>query len=324
MTQTKKLCQFISQFSSFIITTHKNCDGDGLGAGFALYHGLRQLGKTVFFRTLEVPETRYRFLDKNSILKPYYSDSFPIKDSMAVLVLDTNDSRMLDPFYNILKDKGLSVAFVDHHPLLDINTADYFFVDTNTSSTGEMIYDLLKELNISFNESIATALYTSIVFDTGFFRYIKSSPKPFSICAELVPYIQKPERIYENLFKNLTKENLGLFTCFEKVEYHNHNSIGMLYLSKEDLKRYGSDPRQVYDLIDILMNVSSIDMIALILEKEGNSFKLSLRSRRESILKVAESFKGGGHHLAAGAYIYDQNLQEIKDKILKQLLEVAA
>ena len=103
MKEIKKLCQFISRFSSLIITTHKNCDGDGLGAGFALYHGLRQLDKEVLFRTLEAPEKRYGFLDKEGILKPYYSDSLPLKKDMAVLALDTNDTRMLAPFYNIFE-----------------------------------------------------------------------------------------------------------------------------------------------------------------------------------------------------------------------------
>ena len=42
----------------------------------------------------------------------------------------------------------------------------------------------------------------------------------------------------------------------------------------------------------------------------------------KSILKVAESFKGGGHHLAAGATICNQNLKEIKAKALKRLLQV--
>ena len=160
-----------------------------------------------------------------------------------------------------------------------------FFVDSDISSTGEIIYDLLKELRVSFNESIAVALYTSIVFDTGFFRHIRNSSNPFSICAELIPYIQKPELIYESLFKNLTKENLGLFSCFEKVEYHNRNSIGLLYLSREDFKKYNSPSRQAYDLVDILMNVSSMEIIALILEKGNNVFKLSLRSRRKKYIK---------------------------------------
>ena len=82
----KELIQSLLKFPSFIITTHKNCDGDGLGSGFALYHGLRQLGKEVFFRTLEVPEKKYSFLDEHKVLKPYNSEPLPIKANTAVLV----------------------------------------------------------------------------------------------------------------------------------------------------------------------------------------------------------------------------------------------
>ena len=321
--EKKDLQDILKDFSSFLITTHKNCDGDGLGAGFALFHGLQQLGKEVFFRTLEKPEKKYDFLDKQKILKAFNSDSLPVKDNTAVLAVDTNDYRLLNPFYDILKAKELPVFFIDHHPLLQKKSErDYFFVDTNASSTGELVYDLLKKLNVSFNEAIATALYTSIVFDTKFFRHIKSSPKPFSICAELVSYIPKTELIYENLSKNLTRENLGFFTCLDRVEYHHENSLAILHLSKEDFKKYNSPLQQAYELMDTVMSISSMEMTALILEGEGGSFKLSLRSRSKSILKIAESFEGGGHHLAAGAYIKNHTLSEIKSKVLSDFLKL--
>ena len=211
--------------------------------------------------------------------------------------------------------------FIDHHCMSDESKTDYFYVNTNVSSTGELVYDLLKKLNVSFNEDIATALYTSIVFDTKFFRHIKNSPRPFSICAELVPYIPKTELIYESLFKHMTKENLGFFTYFDKMEYHHNDSIGILYLGKEDFKKYNSNIQQAYELMETVMNVSSMEMTALILEQEKSSFKLSLRSRCKNILQVAESFNGGGHSLAAGAYVRNQNLREIKDKVLAGFLK---
>ena len=317
----KELIQILSKFPSFIITTHKNCDGDGLGSGFALYHGLRQQGKEVFFRTLEEPEKKYSFLDEHKTLKPYNSDPLPIKDKGAVLVVDTNDSRLLHPFYDMLKAKNLPVIFIDHHSLATETKTDYFYVDTQASSTGELVYDLLKKLNISFNESIATALYTSIAFDTKFFRHIKNSSRPFAICAELVPYIPKTELIYESLFKHLKKENLGFFTYFDKMEYYHNDSIGIMYLSKENFKKYNSNVQQAYEMMETVMNISSMEMTALILEEQTSSFKLSLRSRRKSILKVAESFNGGGHSLAAGAYVKGHSLQTIKNKVLSGLLK---
>ena len=317
----KELIRALSEYPSFIITTHKNCDGDGLGAGFALYHGLRQLGKDVCFRTLEEPEKRYRFLDRHKVLKPYNADSLPVQNNPAILAVDTNDSRLLSPFYDILKAKNRPVFFIDHHALPKGAQTDYLYVDTNASSTGELIYDLLKDLKVSFNEPIAEALYTSIVFDTKFFRHIKSSSRPFSICAELVTYIPKPEIIYENLFKHLKKENLGFFTHFNKMEYHHNDSIGILYLSKKDFQKYNSTFQQAYELMETVMNISSMEMTALILEEKDNSFKLSLRSRNKTILKIAESFQGGGHSLAAGAYIKNHNLKEIKDKVLSGFLK---
>ena len=69
------------------------------------------------------------------------------------------------------------------------------------------------------------------------------------------------------------------------------------------------------------MNISSMEMTALILEEKDNSFKLSLRSRNKDILKIAESFQGGGHSLAAGAYVKNHNLKEIKHKVLSGLLK---
>ena len=319
----KELSEILRKFSSFLITTHKNCDGDGLGAGFALFHGLQQLGKEVFFRTLEEPEKKYSFLDRKKVLKTFNSDSLPLRDNMAVLAVDTNDYRLLNPFYDILKVKKLPVFFIDHHPLLQKrNETDYFFVNTKASSTGELVYDLLKTLNVSFNESIATALYTSIVFDTKFFRHIKSSPRPFSICAELVSYIPKTELIYESLSKNLTRENLGFFTYLDRVEYHHQNSLAILYLSKKDFEKYNSPVQQAYELMEMIMNVSSMEMTVLILERDQSCFKLSLRSRSKSILKIAESFDGGGHNLAAGAYIKNHTLSEIKNKVLSDFLKL--
>lgn len=321
MLKETDVIKILSQYSSFIITTHKNCDGDGLGAGFALYYGLEQLGKKVFFRTLEEPEKKYRFLDKDNILKPYDTVPLPEQNNMAVLALDTNDFRLLNPFYDILKSKGWPVFFIDHHSFSDKSLRDCCFVNAKAASTGELIYDLLKALKISFNESIATALYTSIVFDTKFFRHIKNSSRSFTISAELVPYISDTEMIYENLFKHLEKKNLGFFQHFKKVEYYHQNSIGILYLCERDFQEHNARIQQAYEMMETVMNIASMEMTALILEKSSGSFKLSLRSRKKSILSVAESFKGGGHSLAAGAYIKDKSLKEIKAQVLSGFLK---
>ena len=324
MTDIKKAARLLSAHSSFIVTTHKNCDGDGLGAGAALCRSLRQIGKEVFFLTLDAPPARYAFLEER--IQIYDSSRFPALSGKAlVAALDVNDSRMLEPLYGDLRAKGLATVFIDHHPLRPEAKAlagpdDCFFVDSSASSTGETVYEILKELQISVDEAIATALWTSIVFDTKMFRNIKNS-KPFAVSAELVPYIRKPERIYENLFKLLKRESLGFFSCLERAEFYRNDSVAVLRLAKTDFQKHGAETRQAYDLLDILMNIASMEAAVLILDGEAGSFKLSFRSREKSVLKVAESFGGGGHHRAAGAYVRAGDLQEIKQKARSGLLE---
>ena len=328
MTETEKTARLLSAHSSFIVTTHKNCDGDGLGAGAALCHGLRQIGKEVFFRTLEAPPARYAFLNTEKMIQAYNPSHFPFLGGKALAVaVDVNDNRMLEPLYGDLRAKGLATVFIDHHPLRPESKAlagpdDCFFVDAAASSTGETVYEILKELKVSMNEAIATALWTSIVFDTKIFRNIKNSSKAFAVSAELVPYIRKPERIYENLFKLLKRESLGFFSCLERAEFYRGDSVAVLRLGKEDFQKHGAESRQAYDLLDILMNIVSMEAAVLILDgEEEGCFRLSFRSRERSVLKTAESFGGGGHHRAAGAYVRGGRLSELKQKVLSGLLE---
>ena len=386
-TEIKRIGRLLSDHSSFLITTHKNCDGDGLGAGMALYHGLRQIGKEALFRVLETPHPRYAFLDRGGEVIQAYDSSrpLPLKSGKAlVLALDVNDRRILEPLYGDIKAGGFRVAFIDHHPLREAAVSpagsaaaaghagsagvassapnnsssqaagavspagpagpaegsppreeaaagaeDYFFVDPSASSTAETVYEILKEMSVSMNEAIATALWTSIVFDTKFFRNIKkNSPKPFAVSAELIPYIPKPNLIYEHLFKRLKKESLSLFSRLGKAEFYRGDSLAVLRLEREDFEKHGAEKRQAYDLLDILMNIASVEAAVLILDGEEGAFKLSFRSREKSVLKAAESFGGGGHHQAAGAYVGGRSaaagFQEVKRKAVDVLLKALA
>ena len=305
--------------NSFFISTHKFCDGDGLGAGLALCYGLKKKGQKVSFLTLEKPHPKYNFMDKQNMTHVFDKAKTKIPSNSIVIFVDVNDIRLIEPFYSSVKKQNCSVYFIDHHPLIQENTNDHFFIDTKASSTAELIYKLLKELEIPLNEEIATNLFSSIVFDTNLFRYIKNSAKPFSISAELIPKIKDVNVIYENLFKNLTTDKLRFMGQLEKIEYYSNNQIAFLHLKEEDFKKYKTDATQAYDIMDMVRDVKTIESTALVIENEDGSFKLSLRSRTKDILPLAKGFGGGGHNHSAGAYIKSSNLKEIKEKVISYL-----
>ena len=313
----KLLCQKPSPH--FIVSTHKFCDGDGLGAGLALCYALRKKGQKADFLTLEEIHPKYRFMDTKNILKVYEKESTKLPDNSIFLVVDANDTRLIQPLYSEIKKNKYPIYFIDHHPIIQENKEDHFFIDSSCSSTAELIYQLIKDLQIPLDKDIATNLFSSIVFDTNCFRYVKNSANPFLIAAEFVPHIKDIEVIYKNLFKTMTINKLRFLSNLEKVEYHFNNKIAFLHIKESEFKKYKTDHTQAYDMIDMVRDVDQVDSTVLIIEKEDGSFKLSLRSQNINLLPLVSHFNGGGHAHSAGASIASQSLSQIKKKVLDYL-----
>ena len=318
---SEELLSLLNQTPSphFLISTHKFCDGDGLGAGLALYYTLKKKGQKTSFFTLDKPHSKYSFMDKQNIICIFDKEKTAIPKDSVLLFVDVNDSRIIEPLYSSAKQQERPIYFIDHHPLIEKNTEDYFLIDTSASSTAELVYSLIKKMEVPLDEDIASNLFCSIIFDTNLFRHIKNSPKPFSIAAELMPYITDVNFIYEKMFKNLTVDKLRFMGQLENIEYYSNNQVAFLHLKDKDFKRYNADITQAYDLMDMVKDVDTIESTALIIENKNGSLKLSLRSRKKDLLPLVKIFNGGGHCHSAGASIENMELKEVKKKVLSYL-----
>lgn len=318
---SEKFLSLLNQKPSphFLISTHKFCDGDGLGAGLALYYALQKKGQKASFFTLEKPHQKYDFMDKKHIIRVFNAETTGLPKDSILLFVDVNDTRIIEPLYSVAKRQNRPIYFIDHHPLIEKNTEDCFFIDTSASSTAELIHALLKTMQIPMDEDIASSLFCSLVFDTNLFRHVKNSPKPFSIAAELIPYIKDVNLIYEKLFKNLTVDTIRFMGQLENVEYYSNNQVAFLHLKEKDFKKYNTDVTQAYNLMDMVRDVATIEATALVIENENGSLKLSLRSRKKDLLPLVKTFNGGGHCHSAGAYIKGSSVKEVKRRVLSYL-----
>ena len=316
---SKDVLSFLWNSPSFIVTTHRACDGDGLGAGLALCHGLRKIKKEALFLALDSPHSKYNFLDKDGLLKVWGGEKDLLTADKALVVVDANDYRLSEPLYSLARKNGLKVCFIDHHPLIQEPEGDLVCINTKASSTAEIVHSILKSMGIPLDEKIASALFTSIVFDTCRFRDIKNSPLPFAIASECVPYIRDVNFIYESLFKTLTARNLTFMSNLQNMEYYSNNKIAFLFLKEKDFTALGAEITQAYDLMELTRNVASIEASALVVEREDGSFKLSLRASEKDLIPLAKSFGGGGHRHSAGATVTALSLKDIKDRVLSYL-----
>lgn len=317
------LVRRIKAADSILLSTHKQCDGDGLGALLALYHGLKKTGKKVRVLMVDAVPKKYHFLEPEKHVEIFERPHSPILPTDLVLIFDTNDRRLVEPLFNSLTTNCREVLFVDHHPVLNQGpepTAGSY-IETRAASTGEISYFILKGLGIRFDEKIAEALYTSICFDTQLFKFVKNSVNSHLIAAELLLHLKGAEEIHRHLFSTHTISKVGyLAKVLGQIEFHGNGRLAVLKLHAKDMTDHSMDMDDSRDLIDMIMNVNSLQAAAVFREDAKNEYKLSLRSKgRIEVLGIAESFHGGGHMFAAGAYIRGE-YADIKGKVVQMIL----
>lgn len=317
----KKLIQLIREAKSLTLSTHRQCDGDGLGAELALFYALKKAGKKVSVINIDKTPRKYRFLTPHSHIR--YLDEDPrVEKTDLALVFDTNDQRLVEPLFSELTKLGTPILFIDHHPALTQGPlpTENSMIDVTSASTGELAYRIIRELGIELDRDIARCLYTSITFDTQLYRYIRNSPTSHQIAAELLAYDINPEDIHRHLFSHQTMGKVAfLAKALGEIEYYNNGKIAFLKINDADMARHQLEPDESRDVIDMLMNIETLEAAILLREDGSDNYKLSLRSKGKlEVLSIAEKLGGGGHLYAAGASI-NGNINTFKKDLLQMV-----
>ena len=317
-----RLTKDIQEAKNILLTTHRQCDGDGLGSVLGLYHALKKLKKPVQAFCVDKIPSKYSFLEPKKYIKVFEDAHNSVKNTELALIFDTNDKRLVEPLYAELTKKCKKILFIDHHPILNQGPEPTMgsFIDTRAASTGEITYFLIKEFGVSLDALIARAIYTSIAFDTQVFKYIRNSPASHLIAAELLEFEKNPDEIHRKLFATHTQGKITFLSkVLSEIDFFANGKAAILCLSQKDMEDNRLGPDDARDVIDMIMNIKTVQVGALF-RQESNGYKISLRSKGEiEILGIAENFQGGGHMFAAGAFITGQ-LSDIIKQCKNQIL----
>ena len=302
------------------LSTHKSPDGDGLGSEIALYHALKKNNYRVkIIHNDSVPQ-RYQYLlagiETSDAAKIEHTQIGP--DDIAI-IFDTHDPKLCAPLYDILQQSKTKIIFVDHHIVFEKKIENIiYYINETSSCTGEIVLEIIKSLNIELDVNIATALYTSLLFDTQNFKFQRDSLKVFDMAKELVVAGADHSRIYKELFDSWSINKMNyLSKLISTVEYR-HNAFAIICITKTDLNEFGLKTDDVSDLVDLFMSVKNLEGSIVMREDAHNYFKLSYRSRSQEVLSWARDFGGGGHLFSAGAWVHDSS-ENILNQIHSQI-----
>lgn len=285
-----------------LITAHERPDGDAVGSALALDKGLQYLGiRTVIMFSDPVPEI-YRFLrGSENILLPSALGWQPD----VIIALDSTEWERVGSFiHDRLSGSGITTINVDHHAS-NQRFADLNWVDEEAAATGELVLSLLKELRVPLDVDMASALYTAIATDTGFFQHANTTSQVLSQCAYLAEVGANPHYISEQIHEYKSFESLqALGYALSSLRLSPGGQVAWIGLTLADLERLQVKEEELEGLVNYPKSIKGVEVGLLFRQVEEGKVRVGFRSRGlVDVNAVAQVFGGGGHRRAAGCTI---------------------
>jgi len=316
----KEIAQVFETKRRFLITTHVNPDGDGLGAELGLWAYLRSLGKDVRIVNPDDLPPRYEFLAREGKFEPYDPALHDpvIADREVVVVLDISKWERLEELGEKLRTSKALKVCIDHHPYEANGMADLYGVDLTAAATGQLVYEMIRDQGHPVDRRMATGFYVSILTDTGSFRFSNSDARAHRVAAELVALGLDPNELYESVYGNTSLARLRLLgEALRTMRVEEDGRLLLIALPRDVVNRSGAIPSDTEGFVDLVRSVKGCEGVALLTEREDGRIKASLRSRGTiSVNRIAVQFGGGGHEYASGATL-DGPLAAASDRIVE-------
>jgi phosphoesterase RecJ-like protein len=312
----------------FILVTHEHPDGDALGSLVAMHEILTALGKdsVMFMAADEFPlPYEYRFFVFDGVV----SAAPPDLDERTVIFLDCGniDRNPLDE----VKREGAHILNLDHHHDNTLfGTVNHVVVDA--SCTAEIVWDLMRALNVDATPTIADALYVGLVTDTGKFMYENTGRRAHVMAAELIAAGVDVNAIYRRLYEDMPFSKLALLQLgLAAINRYDAGRLTISILRRADFDAAGAEESYSEGIIDHLRSVQDTKVAALgreLAPDDGNGSalrkKVSLRATdgEVDVSLIARAGGGGGHRQAAGfttSLPDDELIAFLREQIVAQL-----
>ncbi len=287
----KKIINLIKQNDKFLITAHRNPEGDALGSELALYFLLKKLDKKAVICNHDLTPEIYKFLPNHKVIK----NSLKKSKFDLVFVLDCSSALRTGKVEQRFNDASLIVN-IDHH-ISNTNFGDINWVEPTMSSASEMIYYLSKQLKI-MDKKIALCLYTGIFTDTGNFTYACTSSNTHQVIADLMQFGIKPDLVYREVHSLCTIEDIKFIgKCVSQLKFSLNQKICWAQISNWEKKPY-----DLTEIIFSIMRLLKKPKVFILFKKiSTNKTRINFRSSSKiDVNKIANFFGGGGHQKASG------------------------
>ena len=290
----KQIVKKIKEYDEIVIARHIGPDPDAIASTIALRDliNLNFPNKKVYAVGSSVSRFKYfGSLDK--------VDENTLTNALLIIC----DVPKFDRVDSANKDKYNYTIKIDHHPCDEI-VSDLELVDETSSSTCQLITELVYSTKLKIDKSIAEKLFMGIVSDSDRFLLSYTTPKTLLLSSKLLnDYNFELMPLYNNLYERPISERK-----FESYIIDNmtitENGFGYIKITDEIINEFKVDAGTASNMVNDLNFIKELKVWAFSsYDEKLGLFKINIRSRGIVINEIASNFHGGGHKFASGARI---------------------
>ena len=315
MNTIKEICQKLNEHQKMFIIPHINMDGDALGSAVALTRALRLIGKEAYILLEDEIAANISFMAKDYCTM----DQNIIEPDLSICI----DCGQIDRFKEREEAflKADETMCIDHHSTSK-GIADYNYIDPASPATGQIVFQIVKELGITGDKEIGEAIFAAITTDTGNFQYSNTNKESFLIAAELMDWGIDTNHVTVEIYQNERLERILIENKVMGTLCTISDGKGAVaYVTQKMLEETGAEMSETEACVSKLRDIKGVEISAFIKEIGDGTCKVSMRAKTYgNVAKIAEKYEGGGHTKAAGFTLHSE-LSEAFDIVKREIEE---
>lgn len=308
----KILFKEIKKNSNIYVMGHNNLDLDCLAAMIGIGLISEKLNRKIYYiiDDQKFSSSIAKALENIKLSFIRYDEVKKSKKNLLIVV-DTNKKSLIS-----IKDLSIfsDVIVIDHHNM-GIDSIDncYCYIDSNTSSTSEIITELIRMFNVKLNKYYATIILSGIVLDTNNF-VLRVSPRTFYNVHYLVnrdaslievQYLLKQD-IKEFILRQKMLSNVVIID--KKIALA--SGANNIMYRREDLAK----------IAETLLQFNEIESSFVIGRLSKNEVGISGRTLGNlNVGELMSRYNGGGNDFEGATVINDKSIKTVKENLIKIL-----
>ena len=224
-----ELVKHLKKSKQVLLASHAHPDGDAIGSLIAMGFAIEALNKKItLYNESPIPAV-YRFLPYvNRVVRHVETE----KAYDTAVILDCGNLQRIGEAASTVS-RIPTIINIDHH-MTNTYFGTYQLIDTTACATAEILYRVIKKMEIPITKSVATLIYTGIITDTGSFRFSNTNRAAFTICEEMIGLGVDPYTIAQHVYGTYSLGRIKLLNlALDSIEISPNGKLSLMTLTED-------------------------------------------------------------------------------------------